>query len=214
MRHPEKILGEAAKTLDFSQPIASCCWASCTTSGTVRPARHRPQTGTGHAGGSYLAICHLTADIYPEMADFAAALNERKLDAPLVLRDRAQVTSFFDGLELVEPGVVQLSKWRPRPRSSRRPPPPCGAGWPASPRSPAQVSGRDRVIGGRTGAHLHGHHAFSQTSRASHPVSRLPATSQEKPSISPLSKVTHAFYTMAGEENERQAGFLHLLHAI
>ncbi len=33
---------------------------------------------------------------------------------PLVLRDRAQVTSFFEGLGLVDPGVVQLSKWRPR----------------------------------------------------------------------------------------------------
>jgi hypothetical protein len=31
-----------------------------------------------------------------------------------MLRDHAQVTSFFDGLELLEPGVVQLSKWRPR----------------------------------------------------------------------------------------------------
>jgi hypothetical protein len=65
-------------------------------------------------GGSYLAICHLTADIYPELSDFARALNERNLDAPMVLRDRAQVTSFFDGLDLIEPGVVQLSKWRPQ----------------------------------------------------------------------------------------------------
>ncbi len=65
-------------------------------------------------GGSYLAICHLTADIYPELTEFAAALNARQLDAPLVLRDRAQVARFFAGLDLVEPGVVQLSKWRPR----------------------------------------------------------------------------------------------------
>jgi hypothetical protein len=48
------------------------------------------------------------------MTEFARALNERSIDAPLVLRDRAQVTGFFEGLELVEPGVVQLSKWRPR----------------------------------------------------------------------------------------------------
>lgn len=33
--------------------------------------------------------------------------------APMVLRDRVQVTRFFDGLELVPPGLVQLSKWRP-----------------------------------------------------------------------------------------------------
>jgi hypothetical protein len=31
-----------------------------------------------------------------------------------MLRDHAQVTSFIEGLGLVEPGVVQLSKWRPR----------------------------------------------------------------------------------------------------
>ena len=54
------------------------------------------------------------ADIYPELADFANALNERQLDAPLVLRDHAQVMSFFDGLDLVEPCVVQLSKWHPQ----------------------------------------------------------------------------------------------------
>jgi hypothetical protein len=48
------------------------------------------------------------------LAEFARALNERQLDAPLVLRDHAQVTSFFGGLELAEPGVVQLSKWRPQ----------------------------------------------------------------------------------------------------
>ena len=33
---------------------------------------------------------------------------------PLVLRDHTHVTSFFEGLDLAEPGVVQLSKWRPR----------------------------------------------------------------------------------------------------
>lgn len=65
-------------------------------------------------GGSYLAICHLTADIYPELKEFARALNERSIDMPLVLRDHAQVTGLFEGLDLVEPGVVQLSKWRPR----------------------------------------------------------------------------------------------------
>src|SRR5690348_11376509 len=65
-------------------------------------------------GDSYLAIGHLTADIHPELKEFARALNERSIGTPLVLRDHAQVTGFFEGLDLVEPGVVQLSKWRPR----------------------------------------------------------------------------------------------------
>jgi hypothetical protein len=67
LRHPEEILGDAAKTLDFSKPVG-----------------------------------------LPEVPDFAEALNERQFDAPLVLRDHAQVTSFFEGLDLVEPGFEQL----------------------------------------------------------------------------------------------------------
>lgn len=115
LRDPEKILGAAAKTLDFSQPIGLLLLGILHNVGDEydphgivgRLVQAIPPT-------SYLAICHLTADIYPALADFARALNERQLDAPLVLRDQAQVSSFFEGLDLVEPGVVQLSKWRPQ----------------------------------------------------------------------------------------------------
>jgi hypothetical protein len=115
LRDPEKILGEAAKTLDFGQPMAVLLLGILHNIGDQDDpygiVRRLVQTMTA---GSYLAICHLTADIYPELAEWARVLNERQLDAPLVLRDHAQVTSFFEGLELLEPGVVQLSKWRPR----------------------------------------------------------------------------------------------------
>jgi len=115
LREPGKILGEAAKTLDFSRPIGLLLLGILHNVGDDYDP-HGIVRGLVQAipAGSYLAICHLTADIYPELADFAKALNERQLDAPLVLRDHAQVTSFFDGLDLVEPGVVQLSKWRPQ----------------------------------------------------------------------------------------------------
>jgi hypothetical protein len=115
LRDPEKILTEAAKSLDFSQPMAVLLLGILHNVGDEDDP-YGIVRGLIEAipGGSYLSICHLTADIYPELADFARALNERQLDAPMVLRDRAQVTGFFDGLELVEPGVVQLSKWRPQ----------------------------------------------------------------------------------------------------
>jgi len=115
LRDPGNILHEAAKTLDFGRPMAVLLLGILHNIGDqddpyglVRRLIH------AIPGGSYLAICHLTADIYSEMARFARALNERQLDAPLVLRDRAQVTAFFGGLDLMEPGVVQLSKWRPQ----------------------------------------------------------------------------------------------------
>jgi len=115
LRKPDKILREAAGTLDFSQPVGLLLLGILHNVGDEHdPKRIVADLVKAIPAGSYLAICHLTADIYPELADFAKALNERRLDAPLVLRDHAQVTSFFDGLDLVEPGVVQLSKWRPQ----------------------------------------------------------------------------------------------------
>jgi hypothetical protein len=121
LRHPEPILDDATKTLDFSRPIGLLLLGILHNVGDEYDP-HGIVRGLVQAipPGSYLAICHLTADIYPEVSDFAKALNERQLDAPLVLRDHAQVTSFFDGLDLVDPGVVQLSKWRPQTEHESR----------------------------------------------------------------------------------------------
>jgi hypothetical protein len=114
LRYPEKILGDA-RTLDFSQPVGLLLLGILHNFGDEHdPYGTVRRLAQAIPAGSYLAVCHLTADIYPELADFAKALNERQLNAPLVLRDHAQVTRFFEGLDLVEPGVVQLSKWRPQ----------------------------------------------------------------------------------------------------
>jgi hypothetical protein len=40
-------------------------------------------------------------------------MSELNPDFPSTLRDRQQVTDLFAGLDLVEPAVVQISKWRP-----------------------------------------------------------------------------------------------------
>jgi hypothetical protein len=62
-----------------------------------------------------LAIGHHTADIYPEVLAFAARLSELNPAFPSTLRSRQQVADLFAGLDLVEPGVVQISEWRPEP---------------------------------------------------------------------------------------------------
>jgi|SRR5215472_8553397 len=115
VRDPETILAQAATTLDFSQPVALLLMGILhSVDDRFDPRGIVRRLVQALPGGSYLAISHLTADIYPEMTEFAAALNERNLEASMWLRDHAQVASFFDGLDLVEPGVVQLSKWRPQ----------------------------------------------------------------------------------------------------
>ena len=63
--------------------------------------------------GSYLAIGHHTADLYPELRAFARRMSELNPAFPATLRDRKQVTDLFAGHDLVPPGVAQISKWRP-----------------------------------------------------------------------------------------------------
>jgi hypothetical protein len=65
--------------------------------------------------GSYLAISHPASDVDAEAAAEAAREYDNSLPTTQTNRTRDQVTKFFDGLELLPPGVVQLNKWRPDP---------------------------------------------------------------------------------------------------
>jgi hypothetical protein len=64
--------------------------------------------------GSYLVISHAASDISPEeMAEMIRRMNEHLAEGNHVGRPREVVTGFFDGLDLVEPGVVKVTEWRP-----------------------------------------------------------------------------------------------------
>lgn len=62
--------------------------------------------------GSYLAMSIGTADFAPSEVGRVASEYERR-GMPMCLRTRAEAEAFFDGLELVEPGLQQVHKWRP-----------------------------------------------------------------------------------------------------
>ncbi|HEU5157301.1 MAG TPA: SAM-dependent methyltransferase [Streptosporangiaceae bacterium] len=64
------------------------------------------------APGSYLAICHVTADPRPQ-AEAPVAEIYRETTAPMVPRSHEQVLRLFDGFDLVEPGLVYAPEWRP-----------------------------------------------------------------------------------------------------
>jgi hypothetical protein len=64
------------------------------------------------APGSYVAIAHGTQDSRPEVAERLRQLSKRTT-TPMTLRTRAEVAGFFDGWELVEPGLVWAPQWRP-----------------------------------------------------------------------------------------------------
>jgi len=66
--------------------------------------------------GSYLVLAHPASDIRAaQMAEMTKRVNQRMTGPKATMRDRAAITRFFDGLELLEPGVVQPQQWRPEP---------------------------------------------------------------------------------------------------
>jgi S-adenosyl methyltransferase len=110
---PAKIIAEAKATLDFSQPVGVMMLGllHCV------PDAEGPAALVGRvldevAPGSYLVISHPASDISSsEMGNSMRAYNE---SAPLQLTPRsyAEVARFLGGLELIEPGLVQLHRWR------------------------------------------------------------------------------------------------------
>ena len=75
--------------------------------------------------GSYLALSHVTADHVAPTAAATAQGVYATASAPVTARTRAQVTRMFDGLDLIDPGVCNVSAWHPevppaRPRAATR----------------------------------------------------------------------------------------------
>jgi len=64
------------------------------------------------ARGSYLVLSHASAEGRPEVAGSHRDLY-RRTSTPMTMRSRAEIVRFFDGFELVDPGLVWLPLWRP-----------------------------------------------------------------------------------------------------
>lgn len=63
--------------------------------------------------GSYLALSHPASDLEAEaMAEMAKRLNQMMAEK-VTFRGQGEVAGLFDGLELVEPGMVRVQEWRP-----------------------------------------------------------------------------------------------------
>jgi hypothetical protein len=115
LRDTQGILRSAARTLDFSRPVAITLMAIL----HLIPDEADPYgiVATLVAAvppGSYLALSHPAADVRPEaVAEMARRVNERLGPTRGTMRGQAAVGRFFDGLELLEPGLVQPHLWRP-----------------------------------------------------------------------------------------------------
>lgn len=65
------------------------------------------------APGSYLALSHGTGDFHDHAVVSGATAVYEGATSPLVLRSHEQVSGYFDGWDVVEPGLVQVPLWRP-----------------------------------------------------------------------------------------------------
>jgi SAM-dependent methyltransferase len=116
LRDPGAILARASDTLDFGLPVAVLLLAIL----QLIPDDDDPhalvaQLMDAVVPGSYLVVSHPASDVLPEeMAEMERRLNERQREVT-TFRPRAEVGRLFDGLSVIEPGVVQPHRWRPEP---------------------------------------------------------------------------------------------------
>ena len=115
LRDPRAILDRAAAVLDFGQPVAVMLLGVLhLIQDSEDPWGIVAELMAAMPPGSYLTISHPAIDIHHAQADAQRVYNER-VSTPQTLRTREQVARFFTGLELVEPGLVQVHQWRPDP---------------------------------------------------------------------------------------------------
>jgi S-adenosyl methyltransferase len=110
-QHPD-----VADLLDWTQPIAVLCTSTLHfVADEDEPHQIIAQYRDHMAPGSYLAITHGTMEEDPAGERDKAAGVYRQASSQLHVRPLADVRRFFDGFELVEPGLVWITEWRPEP---------------------------------------------------------------------------------------------------
>jgi hypothetical protein len=114
LRDTGKILETAGRTIDFTEPVGVMLIAVLhLIRDEDNPRRIIDDLMAAVPSASSLSISHVPNDMHMgQMSDMSDRLN-RLLAQPSTYRSRAEVTGLFDGLQLVEPGVVPIQQWRP-----------------------------------------------------------------------------------------------------
>jgi O-methyltransferase involved in polyketide biosynthesis len=108
LEHPD-----TTRLIDFTQPLAVLFVAVLHF--VADPDAHAAVARliTAAAPGSYLVLSHLTADTEDPQTAAAGTAVYAGTANPIIARPRAQILDFFDGLEILQPGLVPVAQWRP-----------------------------------------------------------------------------------------------------
>jgi hypothetical protein len=115
LREPEAILGhpKTRALIDFRQPVGLLLVAILHfITEAENPAQILGTLRDALPDGSYLVLSHATADLRPEAAQSAANVYD-SATSTVTLRSKPEIAAFFDGWDMVEPGLVQVPLWRP-----------------------------------------------------------------------------------------------------
>jgi O-methyltransferase involved in polyketide biosynthesis len=113
VREPGKIVTESRDTLDFGEPVAVVMNHLLNYVG--RDAEVRSILSTlmeAVCPGSYLVVVHPASDLDQSLVEAARRWNKVST-TQVVLRSKPEMTAWFGGLEIIDPGVVTITEWRP-----------------------------------------------------------------------------------------------------
>ncbi|GAA0914290.1 SAM-dependent methyltransferase [Virgisporangium aurantiacum] len=114
LRDPDHILRAAAATLDLSAPVAVMLIGVVDFIVDDRAAAAAVRDlMAGLPSGSYLVLTHPTLEVAPEAVVRAMEWWNASGSAPICARAPSEVAGFFRGLDLLDPGVVTVTRWRP-----------------------------------------------------------------------------------------------------
>jgi hypothetical protein len=116
LRDMGKILQDAASVLDFGQPVAVLFIGVLhLVADADDPAGLIATAMAACPSGSYLALTQPAKDIDTDIVAEGARRYNQQVTTPQTRRTYRETLRFFDGLTLVDPGVVQFHRWRPDP---------------------------------------------------------------------------------------------------
>jgi hypothetical protein len=113
LREPDAILEAAARTLDFSRPVCITLLGIMEFVTTDEAYTIVKRLVDAVPSGSHLCIACPTDEVNGEAVRQVIQNWNDSGATPAVLRSAAELTRFFDGLELVDPGLVSVTQWRP-----------------------------------------------------------------------------------------------------
>ncbi|GIH99748.1 SAM-dependent methyltransferase [Planobispora takensis] len=116
LRHPESIIDhpEVRSTIDFDRPVGILLVAVLMfIKDSEDPIGLVKRITDAVPAGSYLVVSHVSQDLLSPEAVRRTLQVYNRASATMTMRTHGEISRLFDGFEIVDPGVVEVYRWRP-----------------------------------------------------------------------------------------------------